>query len=155
MVVSIGRWSLPMSSIILIFVLLWISAETKVRSGRLVVPCLLCKHVGWLCSFWRRWIWFSMFNASTSLPMLLYLSYPNSGRCALKSPAIIVLVFSSFMLKVEEGSQSQPYLAHRPCRNNRLPTLSTTLSILESSISNGSTGRTLWGRWSYVCKPRY
>ena len=38
-----------------------------------------------------------MFNASTSLPMLLYLSYPNSGRCALKSPAIIVLVFASFM----------------------------------------------------------
>ena len=29
--------------------------------------------------------------------MLLYLSYPNSGRCALKSPAIIVLVFASFM----------------------------------------------------------
>ena len=36
-------------------------------------------------------------NASTSLPMLLYLSYPNSGRFALKSPAIIVLVFASFM----------------------------------------------------------
>ena len=27
----------------------------------------------------------------------MYLSYPNSGRCALKSPAIIVLVFASFM----------------------------------------------------------
>ena len=38
-----------------------------------------------------------MFNAPTSLPMLLYLSYPKSGRCALKSPAIIVLVFASFM----------------------------------------------------------
>ena len=29
--------------------------------------------------------------------MLLYPSYPNSGRCALKSPSIIVLVFASFI----------------------------------------------------------
>ena len=71
MVISIGLWSLPMSSRTVLLHLSEISAHTMVRSGLLVVPEALCKSVGSDSEFCFRIMFVVLHISSISLPPVL------------------------------------------------------------------------------------
>ena len=88
---SVGLWSLPMSSSTCMAQWGSKSAEIIVRSGRLRDLCTLWRSVG--CHFeFCVMIKFVLWFRTSRYSLVLFVSgYPHNGECPLKSPAIIVL----------------------------------------------------------------